>query len=598
MATKTTTSEVLTRALGPDAGRKLLAYLRGARLANGAPAYPRLDEQLRGLVAPRFMSPPPSAATRRALGVTFDVAEVDRFLRFCRRLRHIKGSKWAGLPLELDLWQVVFVVAPLFGWRRADGSRLYRRLYLEVPRKNGKSTLAAAVELFLLKSDGEPGAEVYAAATDRPQARAVFDVAKAMVQASPWLSKHLVPLRDAVVYPATFSAFRVLSADAGRQHGLNVHGAVIDELHVHKSRDLIEVLETGTGSRTNPLTIAITTAGVDDPGSIYTERHDEAEKVASGELVDPELLAVIYTIDDDDDPFVEATWRKGNPGYGTSVRPEYLAAEALKAQNTPARLNTFLRLHLNRRTGQHTRWLPLSAFDASGARWLTVDEADLAGRRAFGGLDLSSSTDLTAAVLVVPAVEQVALDPSRPDEREECEVLDVVVRAWTPAATLAEREKQDRAPYARWVEEGLLRATPGSAIDYDDVERELFALADTFELVALNFDRWGSKQIVQHLADGGLEVWEMGQGYRDMSAPMKEVERLWLQGRIRTRHPMLRSALGALSVRQDPAGNLAPDRSASTGRIDVFVAFVMAVGAWLREAEAAPKATSRAVVSW
>lgn len=615
MATKTTTSStnVLERALGRAAGRELYAYLRDS--------YPDIDERLGELVAPRFVSQPPTRQVRRELGLTFELAEVDRFLRFCRRLRHIKGSRWAGRPLELDLWQVVYVVAPLFGWRRRDGTRLYRRMWLEVPRKNGKSTLSAAINLFLLVADREPGAEVYAAATDRRQAREVFDVAKAMVLASPWLSKHLEVLRDAIVYPAKWSKFEVLSADADRKHGMNVHGGSIDEVHVHKSRDLIEVIETGTGSRENPLLCAITTAGVDDPGSIYTERHDEAEKVARGELDDPELHVVIYTIDEGDDPFAESSWRKANPGYGTSVRPDYLAGEARKAKNTPARLNTFLRLHLNVRTGQHTRWITLDVFDRSGARWLTVDERDLAGREAYGGLDLSSSVDLTAAVFVVPAVERMALpgDPENPESdvvEQDVEVLDVIVRAWTPAGTLTERERRDRAPYREWVARGLLLTSPGDVVDYDDVERELFLVAGgipkgferlapaepytgvTLALQALNFDRWGSKQLVNHLEDGGLNVWQMGQGFADMTAPMKAVERLWLQGRIRSTHPLLRWALGALAVKQDAAGNLKPDREHSTGRIDVFVAFVMAVSAWMRAADAREKPKSKIVVSW
>lgn len=609
--------ELLERLLGRDAAAEFYAYLRSARHADGRPVYPDVDEKLAELIPPRHVSQPPNRETRRTLGLTFSVYEVDRFLRFARRLRHIKGSRWAGQPLELDLWQVVYVVAPLFGWRRADGTRLYRRLWLEVPRKNGKSTLSAAIQLFLLKSDGEPGAEVYAAATDRRQAREVFDVAKAMVLASPWLSKHLEVTRDSIIYPATFSKFEVLSADADRKHGMNVHGAVIDEVHVHKSRDLIEVIETGTGSRENPLTLGITTAGVDDPGSIYSERHNEAVAVADGSIDDHELHVVIFGIDEGDDPFDESSWRKANPGFGTSVRPDYLAGEARKAKNTPARLNTFLRLHLNVRTGQVTRWLDVDRLDASNARWLERDELDFDGE-AYGGLDLSSAVDLTAAVFVIPSVEKMALNPEKPDKREDVVVLDVVVRAWTPAGTMLERERSDQAPYSQWVADGHLLTSPGDVIDYDDLERELFLIAggipagferlepeDDYEgleldIQALNFDRWGSKQIVQHLADGGLEVWQMGQGFADMTAPMKEAERLIMQGRVRCRNPLFRWALASLAVKMDAAGNIKPDREHSTGRIDVFVAFVMAVGAWLRAAEADSKKKkgSAAVVSW
>mgnify|MGYP000094275305 CR=1 FL=1 len=618
MTTTSSTDTVVVQALGPIAGPALLKYLREVTHPDGRPVYPDLEDRLAELIPPKHFSPAPNRETRRELGLVFDLNEVDRLLRFCRKLRHIKGSAWAGRPLELDLWQVVFVAAPLMGWRRADGSRLYRRLWLEIPRKNGKSTLAAAIQLFLLVADREPGAEVYSAASSRRQAGEVFDVAKAMVQQSPALSKRLEVLNASIVYPKTFSKYEVLSAEAGTKHGMNVHASSIDEVHVHKSRDLIETIETGTGSRTNPLTMGITTAGLDDPGSIYYERSTEAERVAKGELEDPELLVVMYGIADDDDPFAVETMRKANPGYGTSVRPEYLEGEARKARNTPARLNTYLRLHLNRRTGQVTRWLPIDIYDKSGGRWMTVDEAELNGREAYGGLDLSSSVDLTAAIFVVPSIEKMALNPKKPKEKTSVEVLDVVIRAWTPEDTLEERERTDLAPYSKWVKDGHLLTCPGDVVDYDDIERELFLLAGgiptgyerlapddpyrgvSLELGALNFDRWGSKQLVNHLAEGGLEVWQMGQGFADMSAPMKELERLLRQGRIRHNgNPLLRWAFASLAVRQDPAGNIKPDRDRSTGRIDPFVALVMAIGAWMRAAEAKEnKKGSKTVVSY
>lgn len=562
-----------------------------------------LEAELDGCVAPRFASPLPTQAARMA-GAYFDVAEVRRFLVFCRKLRHVKG-KWAGLPLIPDMWQVLYVDAPLFGWRRPDGNRLYSTLYEEIPRKNGKSTSSSAKALYLLMADSnlragrlaEAGAEVYAAATTTRQALEVFRPAEQMARRSPSLARRLLPQKDsAIVYEANMSRFEVLSGmsdKAEEKMGLNASGIVIDELHVHKSRKLVDTLDSSTASREQPLTVFITTAGLDDPGSIYAEKTDYARKVATGELEDPSWLVVIYCADPDDDPFVEETWRRANPGLDRSVQIDYLLRKAREAAASPAALNTFLRLHLNIRTGQVTRWVPLSVYDTCGARWLEVAEESLAGRKAYGGLDLSSSVDMTAAVLVLPTMER---DPLGGDDLVE--VLDVVVRAWTPEGTVEERERRDRAPYQRWVNDRLLSTSPGEVIDYDLVEAELLVLAGRFEIGALNFDRWGSKQIVQHLGAGGLEVWEMGQGYADMTAPMKEVERLLRLGRIRhNNHPLLRWALGALAVRQDPAGNLKPDRDRSTGRIDPFVALVMAVGAWMRAGEAKAE-KSKAVVSW
>lgn len=565
--------------------------------------WPDLEDELDRCVAPRFASAPPGRELR-ATGVHFDVAEVRRHLVFSRKLRHVKG-KWAGLPMIPDLWQVLYDDGPLWGWRKPDGNRLYSTLYEEVPRKNGKSTSSARKALYLLMADSnlaagrlaEPGAEVYAAATTTRQALEVFRAAEQMARRSPALARRLLPLKDqAIIYEANTSRFEVLSGvsdKAEEKMGLNGSGIVIDELHVHKSRRLVDTLDSSTAAREQPLTVFITTAGLDDPGSIYSEKHDYAEKVAKGELEDPSWLVLIYCADPDDDPLAEATWWKANPGLGRSVQLDYLRRKAREAKASPAALNTFLRLHLNIRTGQVTRWVPVEVFDASCARWMDQPEAELAGRRAFGGLDLSSSVDLTAAVLVVPAMER---DPLGGDD--PVEILDVVVRAWTPEATLDDRERRDRAPYGRWVRDGLLLTSPGEVIDLDQVEAELFGLARTFSLGALNFDRWGSKQIVQHLQAGGLEVWEMGQGFADMTAPMKEVERLMRQGRIRANgHPLLRWALGSLAVRQDPAGNLKPDRDRSTGRIDPFVALVMAVGAWMRAGQAKEE-PSKAVVSW
>lgn len=588
----------LVAAVGPDVAPALLKYLTEAKRPDGSPRYD--IGELSDLTVPLHHSPPPSPETRLELGLVFDLNQVDRFLRFCRSLRHIKGSTWAGTPLELDLWQVVFVVAPLFGWRRADGTRLYRTLFLEVPRKNGKTTLASALALYALAADREPGAEVYAAAKDRHQAGQCFDPAAAMVKASRPLSKRLQVHKTSITNLATASFFKVLPGElrADSQHGLNVHTAVVDELHVHARRDLIDTLETGTGSREQPLMIIITTAGVDDPGSIYTEKRDYAEKVAGGELDDPEWLTVIFTIEEGDDPHVEASWKKANPGYGRSLKPAYIARMSKRAQASPAALNTFLRLHLNVRTGQVTRWLPLDKWDRSGALWLPagaaqldLDDPTVEGRVAYAGLDLASSVDLAALAMVLPRTEVMELpedpdDPESPIDEFEVEVLDVVVRAWTPRATLEERAARDRAPYLKWVEDGWLYTSPGEVIDYDDIEMEAFDLADRLELRRLHFDRWGSKQIVAHLRDGGLDVYEMGQGYQSFSPPMKEAERLTLEQRIAHGHnPLLRWAVGALSVEQDASGNIKPNRDKSTGRIDPWVALVMAIDAWSRDTQ-------------
>ena len=590
-----------TRSSGPSDGRALeprqqLDALPGLRdLLDDLRLWPDLEHELDECVPPRFASPTPTGR-----GVYFSVEEVRRYLEFCRRLRHFKGPL-AGRKLIPDLWQVLYIDAPLYGWRKPDGNRVFTTLWEEIPRKNGKSTSSAGKGLYHLTADSnlkrgrlfEPGAEVYAAAATTRQAKEVFRPAEEMARRSPSLAKRLgIEKEKALVYERSASRFEVLSGVSDRAEekmGLNSSCNIIDEVHVHKSRKLIDTLDSSTAAREQPLTAFITTAGVDDPGSIYTEKRDYAEKVAKRELEDDSWLVCVYTIDDDDDPFDPATWRKANPGLHRSVQYDYLERKAREAKNQPAALNTFLRLHLNRRTGQVTRWMPLDRWDRSGAVWLRPEWADLRGRTAYGGLDLASAVDLAAAAFVLPRWEvmEVPEDPDDPDSdlvEEEVEVLDVVIRAWTPAASLAERAQRDRAPYEQWVKDRLVATSPGEVIDYDQIELDLYDIADHLELERLHFDRWGSKQITAHLRDGGLNVVEMGQGFASFSAPMKETMRLVLQQRVaHGANPLLRWAVGALAVVQDSTGNIKPDRSKSTGRIDPFVALVMAIDAWSRD---------------
>lgn len=563
--------------LGAEAGNALYEYLQSAvRTKTGAPIYPDLDEKIDGLTPPRFFSPPPKVEN-----AYFDVAPIDKFLRFCRLLRHIKGSKWAGRRFEPDVWQIVFVIAPLFGWRQADGLRLRRTLYLEIPKKNGKSTLAAALGLYLLTADGEPGAEVVAAAGDKEQAQAVFSVAENMAKQAPAVAKRVRFSKGQITYEEKASWFKVLSATGDLKAGLNLHGAVIDELLVQKNRTLVDNLEGATGSREQPLVAYLTTAGLDDVGSIYSEKRNYSERVGTGEIVDPTWLTVVYTIDEDDDWADPGVWAKANPGLGISVMLDYLIRKAAQAAANPASQNTFLRDHLNVRTGQVTRWLDVKKWNISGAQWLHPVEAQLYGSIAYAGLDLASVSDLAALSFVVPKWER---NPENPDEM--IETFCYFVRAWTPKDTLEERQKRDQIPYQQWVDDGYLTAIDGNVIDYDDIEDEIFKLGDRFELRRLHFDRWGSKQILQHVRDelGFNTVYEMGQGFASMSPALKEMEKLILQKKIRHGgNPLLMHSIKSLAVRSDPAGNIKPDRDKSTGRIDPFVAGVMAIDAWSRD---------------
>lgn len=548
----------------------LVPYLEATR--------PGFAGELKRLRRPRWASPaPPTSA--RAAGVHFDVEEVDRVLRFCRKLRHIKGRRFAGRPFVPDLWQVVYVIAPLFGWKRADGTRYYRFLYLEVPRKNGKSTLCAAIALYLLTADREPGAEVYSVGRDSKQARAVFDVAAVMAKRSPALRrrlKALIPSR-VIRYEATASVYEALSSDKEglAKHGLNVHGCVIDELHVITDGELVTTLETGTGSRDEPVVAYITTAGIESASPVWAEKRDLAIKIADGRIERADFLGVIYAADPAcvadgswRDPEV---WADANPGLGASLRPDYIAGKAAEAEQSPASLNAFLRLHLDVPTEAASGWVALSTWDRSAS---IVEAEDLAGCVAYGGLDLASALDLAALVLVFPD-----------GDIEDPDALDVLCRFWTPADTLIRRQTTDRGDYAAWRDAGFLTATPGETIDFDAIETELGAVLDTYDVRRIGYDPWGSKQLERHLLDAGAPLFAVRQGFQSLSPPMREAEKLVVDRRLRHGgNPVLRWCIGNTVAVQDPAGNIKPDRKRSRSRIDGTAALIMALDAWLRDA--------------
>ena len=568
-----------------------LAAMPGLREAlEDLDLYPDLEAELDRCVPPLHVSPVPHRAIRRKFGIRFDPEEVKRILSFARRLRHVKG-RWAGHPLVPDLWQVLYVLAPVFGWRQRDGNRYLRELWLEVPRKNGKSTLAAALALYLLTADSnlragrrfEPGAEVYTTAATAAQARNVFRPAEQMARRSPSLADRLgIQTDTALIYERTLSRLEVISGDpakAEEKMGGNVSGAVIDETHVHRDARLIETIESGTVGRDQPLVAHLTTAGSDVEGTIYAEKHDLAIAISTGQVREVRTWAVIYSIPDDlverwDDPEV---WQAANPGLGISVSVEYLEDAAVKARRSERKRLAFLRLHLDVRTSTVSRWVDLELYDR-GACHLAAPWPTLTAAVGYAGLDLSSSLDLSALAVVVPLWIP---DPTDPDF--EVEVLEVVLRCWTPADRIRSRPPRERELFSRWAREGWLTLCPGETIDYDAIEAAASSLASELQLERLSFDRWGSKQILRHLRDGGLEVAEVGQGFAGISPAMKETEKIIAEGRLRTAgNPVLRYAFESLAVEQDAAGNIKPNRAKSTGHVDPAVAVVMAVDGYAR----------------
>ncbi len=481
-----------------------------------------------------------------------------RAVAFISNLKHTKGE-WAGKPFYLMEWQRD-IVETLFGTLNPDGNRQYRTCYIELPRKNGKSTLAAGIALYLLFADNEIGAQVYSAANDRNQAALVFNDAAAMVRQAPALVKRskIVDSQKRIVYYTQNSFYSAISAEAYSKFGYDSHGVIYDELHAAPNRELWDVLTTSFGARRQPLLLSITTAGY-DRNSICWEQHDYACKVRDGIIDDPTFLPIIYAAPDDADWTDEQVWFDCNPALGEFRNLDEMRTLCKKAQETPALEMTFRRLYLNQWTSSVERWMPMDKWDECGAE---IDEESLRGKACYCGLDLAATTDLTALSLVFP--------------REDGH--DVLMRFWIPGDTAKDKERKDRVPYFSWSSQKFIHLTPGNVIDYGFIRQELRDLRELYDVREIAFDRWGATKLVQDLEDDGFVVVPFGQGFASMSAPTKELMNLVLSKKIRHGgHPILRWNADNMVVNQDPAGNLKPDKAKATQKIDGIVALIMAI---------------------
>src|ERR1035437_1185353 len=494
-------------------------------------------------------------------GCTFDISKAEKVRDFFSRfLRHSKGQ-WAGKPFSFLDWQWQDVIAPLFGWRRPDGRRRFQRVYIEVAKKQGKSAMMSGLALYLLLGDGESGAEVYSAAADRDQASIIFNESANMVKASP-LKHHLMVIdsRKQIAYPKTHSIYKALSAEVATKEGLNASAILFDELHAQPNRELWDTLRFATRARQQPLAISITTAGY-DRHSICWEQHQYAKGVIEGTIIDPDFLAVIYAADEKDDWKLPATWRKANPSLGVTVQEETLAADCREAIESPAKENSFRRYTLNQWTEQNTRWLALDKWDACTGK---MDREDLLGMRCFAGLDMASTTDLAAFVLDFPIGEgRWATLPW----------------FWSPAETAHKRSLKDKVPYETWIKQGFMEVTEGNIVDYDVIRRRIGEIGKQYNIAEIAVDRWNSTQLQTQLFGDGFTVVPFGQGFASMSAPTKELEKLVLGARlVHFGNPVLRWMASNVSIKQDAAGNMKPDKEVSTEKIDGIVAMVMGLG--------------------
>lgn len=503
----------------------------------------------------------------------FDKAAARRAVRWIERnCRHHKG-RWAGQPLYLMAWQRR-LVEEIFGWLKADGTRLISEVYLEVPRKAGKSTLASAIGLYLALGDGEPGPEVVFAAYDKDQAKICYTAARHMVEASPALFDEVLVYHSTstMELPNNAGGFlKALSSESAKQYGLNLHGLVFDELMTQVNRTLWDSLTTSGGAREQPLTFAISTAGWDRT-TVCFEQRKRTEDVMSGVTDDPSFLGVVYgaPIEDEDGTAVDWTdekvWLAANPSLGVTVKLDYYRAKCRKAVNTPAEQNAFRTLYLSQWVGQETRVVDMNAYERC-EREAPLEVAEAPALARFGGLDLSATTDLTAFVTV--------------GEREG--KLDVNVRAWLPDENIVERERRDRVPYRSWAQEGYLDLIPGAVIDHDYLEAAILETAEAGDLRDLGYDPWNASQLVIALETAGVEMVKLRQGFATLSAPTKETVKRIVGGGFRFGHnPVMRWAANNVAAKTDHAGNLMPDKARSATRIDPFVALVMAVDGYMR----------------
>jgi phage terminase large subunit-like protein len=553
----------------------------------------RLEKRGSWLAAKRRKEePPPAPIPKRELPALQDSRDIGRLIRlipgydpyrgaedcildeaaacraidfFQQKLSHVKGEK-AGKAFVLEDWEKA-IVANLFGWKRKDnGRRRFRECFIEVARKNGKTPMAAGILLYMLFEDGEPGAEIYGAASEYKQAGLVFTHAWGMVRQEPELEARVKIFKGQAKAmelgqpgDPDYGIYRVISADAFSAHGFNTSACVVDELHTQPNAELVDALLTSTGARRQPLIIYITTSDFEREGSVCNQKEDYALQVRDGIIDDPSFLPVVYQSELEDDWTSEETWRKANPNLGVSVSLDYLKRECKRAQETPTYENTFKRLHLNIRTQQDVRWIPIETWDGCNG---IVDIEALQGKPCFGGLDMSSSRDITAFCLLF-------------GDTNDCAVLPFF---WIPKDNAINREHKDKVPYLTWAEQGLVRLTDGNVVDYDVVRRDINLLGDIYDICEIGVDPWGVAQLATQLQGDGFTIVPTRQGFASLSAPSKEFEKMLLGRALRHGgNPVLRWMSSNVAVEIDAAGNIKPSKKKSTERIDGIVGIINAL---------------------
>jgi len=491
----------------------------------------------------------------------FNIEEGERWCKFFSLLKHSKGKQHLNKPFILEGWQV-FLIMNIYGWQKLDGLRRFKNVYIEIARKNGKSTLVTGMGLGALLIDREATPEVYSAATKGDQARIVFEEAGRMVNKSELLSNKLTVMRDSIFCKSNFGVFKPLASDSKTLDGLNVHFAAIDEVHAHKSSEVIDLLDTATGAREQPLIVEITTSG-SNKGSICYKHHEMTKKVLEGVIKNDAWFGVVYSIDEGDDWKDEKVWIKANPNLGVSKRKEYMAEQYEKAIQMPSFLNTFLRLDLNVWTGSTTRWI-------SDETWMgcyeQFSEQDLLGMECIAGCDLASVGDTNAISLLFKT-------------EDGYKVLNYF---FVPAETKQKKYELDNINYPEWVREGDIIETTLPSRDDEAIVLKILEIKSKFKLKAIAFDRWQSEDIVHKLESVGVECVAFGQGYRSMSYPTKKLEEMLTNRQLKHNgNKAMRWMVSNIMIERDAADNIKINKAKSSEKVDGPVSLVMALGTML-----------------
>lgn len=496
-------------------------------------------------------------------GLNFNKTKAARALRFFNHLRHFKGAFY-DKPFVLSPWQA-FIVYSLFGWEKSDGTRRFTEAYIEVARKNGKTTLAAAIALILLVIDNEPGAEIFSIATKQGQAMKTVEEAQGILSVSHGVAEQLQVNRYAIYQESTMSKFIALASDSKKEDSHNAHGVINDEYHAHPDDRLYHVMKSSMGARRQPLFVTITTAGFDRQSACYKLRRVMID-ILDEKVRQDNRFAIIYTLDEGDDWKDPQVWVKANPNLDVGVNRKYIENEMASAVLSETDRVNFMTKMLNVWTDSAMSWIPDDQWMECDLGLFTPDM--VAGREGYGGFDLSSTRDITAFQAVV--------------QREGCEVLDVVSCFWIPEVKV--KERADYVDYLQWVNDGYVFTCPGGSIDNDQVAAQVLEVIGRYNVVSSAFDSWGVKLsgIAKVLQDEGVLLSEFGQGYKSMSFPMKEMERMIVRRQLNHQgNPVLRWMNGNVVITRDPAGNIKMDKGKAHEKIDGMVALVMAIGEFL-----------------